>query len=457
MQTPLGYHPGPQEHTMVPLYSPGLPLLMAAGLHLAGTIGPYLVVPISAAVYVWFTFLLGRRAAGSIAGVFAAVLVATSPAVLFQTMSPMSDVPSGALWTGATVAALGGTTRRAMLSGLLCALGLLVRPNLAVLALVPIGAIVLDARGAQRLVRPMLFAVPVALAALFVAYLNVHWHGSALQSGYGPTADLYSLSRIWPNLQRYPVWLWQSQSPWIVVALLALVNAWRPGAGRRAVQASWVLFLLTAICYLSYFLFDEWWYLRFLLPGLGAFFVLVAVGLIDIARRVSRPWGQVAAAIVFLLMLKHATGYALAHSGGFGALQAGEHRYPDVGAVVSAALPDNAVVFTMQHSGSLRFYGGRMTLRYDWVEPEWAARAVPELERMGLHPYLVIEDWEVPDVQKHFALAPDRALPWPQLHENGYVSLYDMATNPAPQPRIAIGAYTAPRYSAPKEMVLKPH
>ena len=51
----------------------------------------------------------------------------------------MSDVPAGALWTAAAVAALGDSRRSAALSGLAAAAGLLVRPNLVLLTLVPFG------------------------------------------------------------------------------------------------------------------------------------------------------------------------------------------------------------------------------------------------------------------------------------------------------------------------------
>ena len=68
---------------MVPSYAPGLPLMMAAAL-VFGACGPFLVVPLCAALVVWLAFLLGRRTGGPWAGILAALLVATSPIVLFQ-------------------------------------------------------------------------------------------------------------------------------------------------------------------------------------------------------------------------------------------------------------------------------------------------------------------------------------------------------------------------------------
>src|SRR5207253_987377 len=72
---------------------------------------------------------------------------AISPIVLFQYLFPMSDVPSAAIWTGAMVAALCGTRRRALAAGLLSAAGVLVRPNLALIPIVLFAHLALSSRG----------------------------------------------------------------------------------------------------------------------------------------------------------------------------------------------------------------------------------------------------------------------------------------------------------------------
>ena len=122
MQTPLGYRLGQQPHTMVPTYAPGLPLLMAVSL-LAGGCGPFFVVPICAVLLVWLTFRLGERAAGPLTGLLAALVVIASPTVIYQAAWPMSDVPAGALWTGAALFSLGNRRRDALTAGLFAARG----------------------------------------------------------------------------------------------------------------------------------------------------------------------------------------------------------------------------------------------------------------------------------------------------------------------------------------------
>src|SRR5262245_23794276 len=90
--SPLGYRPGDERGTMVPTYSPGLPMLMAAFKATGGANAVYYVVPLLGALAVWLTFILGRSISGSHAGAFAALALAVSPAFVFQLMWPMSDV-----------------------------------------------------------------------------------------------------------------------------------------------------------------------------------------------------------------------------------------------------------------------------------------------------------------------------------------------------------------------------
>jgi hypothetical protein len=449
LQTPLGYWPGTEPHTIVPSYAPGLPLLMAIGIRIADPIGPYLVVPLSAGVFVWVTFMLGRRIAGPVAGVAAALLAATSPIALFMALSPMSDVPSAAIWTGAAAAALGRTRRDAVVAGLWVALGILVRPNLAPLAILPLVRLNAEttdeekgkprAKGA-RLRAAAIYGAVCVPAAIAIAMLNTLWYGSPLLSGYGDPHQLYSVRNVWPNLQHYVSWLVQSQSAWIAVAGVSVVALARRSPMRGPIALAWAFTIVTLLLYLPYERYELWWYVRFLLPGTGALFALVAVGLVTLARDVPRPWGSAAACAVFVLIVWHAAGFARAQRI-WGPFQESEHKYADVGAFIAQRLPSNAVFFAMQHSGSIRYYGGRLTLRYDLMDRDIAPRAPAAIERMGRHPYLAIEDAETADVRKAFGLAADRPLPWPyvaRLNRFGGVSIFDLAARPSGEAPVPI-------------------
>jgi hypothetical protein len=439
MQVPLGYRVGQQPHTMVPTYAPGLPLLMALSLA-AGACGPFFVVPIFGALFVWLTFKLGTRAGGRAVGVVAVLMLVTCPVVLYQALWPMSDVPAGTLWTGAVLYALGESRRSALAAGLFAAVGLLVRPNLLLVLAAPLISVLASARGRERWTRAMLFCAPIVPVAMFVAALNTLWYGSPSNSGYGAARDIYLLSNVWPNIRLNASWLWESQRAWLFFALLPFVPPFRPGLDRRALSACTLVCLATFASYASYSQFEVWWYLRFLMPAFGAFAVLTASGVTAIARALPQPFGRVAAAAALCLVVVTTVSFA-ADKGVFGGLRAGERRYIDIGEFADEQLPANAVLFSVQHSGSLRFYSGRLTLRFDWVQKDWAAAVPAAVEAAGYHPYLIVDDWEIPQVRVQFGFAENSPLPWPivaRMRELGGLTIFDMATKAVPSDPVAL-------------------
>jgi 4-amino-4-deoxy-L-arabinose transferase-like glycosyltransferase len=440
IQTPLGYSVGQRPHTMAPIYAPGLPLLMALGILVAGSYGPFAVTPICAVLLVWFTFALGRRVAGPTAGLAAAVVVAVAPVVVFQSLWPMSDVPAGALWTAALAASLGSSRRHAVAAGACTAIGLLIRPNLLPLVAVPLFAVATSATGRERRIRLSLFALPVAPVPILVAALNTAWHGSPANLGYGAARELYRPENIWPNVKLYAVWFWQSESPWALVGLLALLpSAWRR-ADRRALAVSLLMMIAAFLCYVAYTPFEVWWYLRFLLPAAGATAAVIATGLVTLARATRSPFGRMAAVATLWMLVTTAISFAWS-AGVFGRLRAGERRYVDIGEFVAQALPSNAALLSGQHSGSLRFYGGRMTLRFDFMDKEWASRAAAEIERAGFHPYAMLDDFELPQFRWQFGLAPDSPLPWPvvaRMRDLGGMTIWDLASESHPREPLAL-------------------
>jgi hypothetical protein len=433
MQIPLAYVGGGRPHTMIPLYPPGLSLLMALSLA-AGACGPYFVVPIFAALFAWLTFRLGVIAGGRAVGVVAAVILIACPVVLYQAMWPMSDIPAGALWTGAVAFALGGSRRSVAAAGLCAAVALLVRPNLLMLLAAPLLAIVIRARGRERLIAAALLVAPSLVAIACLAALFSVWTGSPSNSGYGDTSDLFQLSRVWTNLQHYVTWFWQSQPAWVLLLLVPFVPPFRHGLRSDAIAACMTLIALTLVSYLTYRVYDAWWYLRFLMPAFGALAVLAAAGVVAIARTVPQPFGRLAAALALYLTLLSTISYASGKAI-FGGLREGERRYLDIAEFAAEHMPTSAAIFSMQHSGSLRFYSGRLTLRYDWVQPEWASKVPAAVERAGYHPYLIVDDWEIPEVRRYFGLPQTSALPWPVVARRskiGAITVFDMATSPSP-------------------------
>jgi Dolichyl-phosphate-mannose-protein mannosyltransferase len=403
--SPLAYRPSPSRDAIVPIVSPGFPLILAvfmlAGVHCAAKV----VVPITAGILVAVTYSIGRRAASDQIGAAAAWLVATSPIVLYTAMSPMSDMPAAAFWALAAYGCLHGSKSGATLGGTAAAIAILIRPNLVPVALVI--ALWLAARDHRlptlraRIQRTILFAIPVAAGCLAVAAINEHLYGSPTSSGYGDPSTLFSPDRIGANIFRYGSWLVETQSPLAVLGLLAL---WVPPVSRAKGRVEMdgrsllgIMSLSVVGCYLVYLTFDAWWYLRFLLPCWPA----ICVGT---ARVLTRPSGQGFTRTAKLLLLGVGVyGLWYAHDAGAFDIGRGEQRFVTIARLVRNATPPNSVIIATQHSGSVRYYGERMTLRYEVLSERWLDGTIAWLQKRGIHTYILLDDWEHDLFKKKFA------------------------------------------------------
>jgi Dolichyl-phosphate-mannose-protein mannosyltransferase len=393
---PLGYRIGAGE-AMVPTYAPGLPLLMAAG-RLFSSCGPYLVGPICGALLVFFTFLLGRRLFGTAQGTTAAALVACSPLVVFMALTPMADVPAAAFWTGALALAVPATPRSALAAGLLTGVAILVRPNLVPLAIFPWLLTIVRLRDVRAIaVRTALFAIGSVPAALFIGWVNNLLYGSPLTSGYGDLAPGFSLEYAAKNLRQYAVWWWETQGPLAFLFVIALFR--RRAQMGREVAVVLAFGLVLGVLYLFYTPFNAWWFLRFLLPAVPLAFLFCADA-IDWAARGSAAVRVAALAAFLVVAVGYAARFADVHD--VTAIGLGDQRYVESAAYIAENTPADAVIVTMQHSGSVRYHAGRLTLRWDWMDPEWLDRAIAALQQRGVPTYLLLEEWEDAEFRERF-------------------------------------------------------
>jgi hypothetical protein len=408
--TPLGYRPIEREGewAIVPTYSPGLPLLMAAAKGLFGHAGVFWVVPLTGGVLVWATSLVGRRLGSSRVGLAGAWFVATSPIVLFMLMPPMTDVPVAAAWTVAFALALRPGRGAAFGAGLAAAAAIFIRPNLAMLA-APIGVwLAIRTRRAPAARWDLGAVVAYAAGALpgVAAIAVIYWqlYGSPLTSGYGGLGDAFGVPNIWPNLRNYVTWIAESQTVFglvgLAAALVPLRAIWVFAADRRPLYVAASIVALVGAQYLLYLAFDVWWFVRFLLPA-WPYLCLGLAAVLFLGVRHRRA--AVALASIWLIVALGLYNVRTASKlAAFGAWE-GERTYPDIAGVVRDATSDRTMVFTLIHSGALRYYGGRMTLRFDAFERDSLDEAVAWLQARGHTAYALLEPWEVPQFERHFA------------------------------------------------------
>ena len=407
--TPLGYRPAevPGDWSIVPTYSPGLPMVFAVVKGIGGQCVMFGVVPLLAGLAVLATYGIGRRLSTPGAGLMAAWLVATSPVALSSSLEPLTDVPVMAMWALAFFFVLGASTASAAAAGLCAGLAILIRPNLVALT-VPIGVWLLfrrDVAGPSlraRLLPAAVFAGAVAVGVGAVAAINQHLYGSATTSGYGRLQDQVALVRMVPNLRRYVSWIIETHTILPLLGLVAVAAPLRrlwPGASDRTVLPAFagVVVLLWGF-YCAYLEFDSWGYLRFLLPGWPL--MMAGVGALAVGAGSFGPAvGRVAAIVVVSAGIWAGTvGLRLNI---FDHRQAARHEAP-IGHLVSTHTPPNSVLLTFERSGSMRYYAGRITLRYDLLHPDWLDRAVAWLTARGVRVYAVLDSRQAEEVKARF-------------------------------------------------------
>jgi hypothetical protein len=400
---PLGYVPTRSGDAIVPVYAPGLPLILAAAKGLGGQCTIRWVGPISAGLLILITCAIGSRVFSERVGIAAAWLAATSPIVPFMGRSTMSDLPVAVLWGVATYCVLSRSWRGTAAGGLAAAAAILVRPNLAHLVVI-IAAWLAFERGSalsSRLTRVLAFCAPAGMGVIAVALINQNLYGSPTSSGYGDLSSIFSPYRVLDNLQRYAAWLVQTQTPLAIIGILGFLVPARYITRDGAPPRGRLLLALTCFAvigaYLLWLVFDAWWYLRFILPCWPAMCVSAAWLLTGgTGQRFTKPAIAILAAVGLY-------GLSFSYRAGVFDTGDGEYRYVRVAQLVRGATPPNAIIFAMQHSGSVRYYGERMTFRHDILGPGWLDLSTAWFQERGMRPFILLDDWEIEGFQRKFA------------------------------------------------------
>jgi hypothetical protein len=396
LTTPLGWRPGLVPGLQAPTYPPGLPMLLAWPMFYFGIEGVTAVIAASAALAVWATGAI----AGGVPGVIAALLLATSPAFLYQSIQPMSDVPVTAAWLLCFLMVT--RTQRSFDAGIVCALAVLIRPNLAPLALVPLAIV------AKRLH----FAIPVIVAGAFLAFMHNLWYGSPLRSGYGSTEELFAISNVGPNAVRYFNWM-VATSPVLFLAPFGMARL-RHDTKARALA---IFAALVIAAYLIYAVFDQWDYLRFLLPAMAVFAIFAGIDLAGFTNR----WPVAARFPIVLVFTLGITAYGVFVAREFATFRLADQlaRVEKIAGAVNRSAPDTAVLIAGEQSGAMRLYTARSILRWESASPEHLSRAVAKLTEAGRAVYIVLDGWEEALFRAKFAGVREVSLDWPPMAEGG--------------------------------------
>ena len=404
LASPLGWAPAAGGNGIVPTYPLGLPIVMAVFSAVAGSQAVYFVAPVLALLTLFLVYRVACQWFDREIALVAVALTAWNPVFLTYAKQPMSDGPAAFWIMLAITLALRASPSSALGAGLAAGAAVMTRPVLLIAAgLMPLLVRSHGVSGFSRTDRRVLCTVGLAVVILLQMLVQATLFGSPFASGYGSTDSLFSLSFLGANLGIYGRQIW-----------FALGALWLAGLG-LGVQVTpaalrWRVFAVAGAVvapYLVYLPFDHWETLRFLLPGLVPLTLIVAAGAMRLARIAPNRW-TVAVFIVVLVAGFTARSEVLLRRSSVWQIQALEARYPLAAEWVNVNTPPGSVVLANQHSGSIRWYSDRQTLRWDFIEPERLVTTVNELAARGAGVYVALEGREVEMFDQRFAAVIDR-------------------------------------------------
>ena len=185
--------------------------------------------------------------------------------------------------------------------------------------------------------------------------------------------------------------MWETHSILILLPVLLPYVAFRKrlASAARLWRCVLAFFAVLLACYAPYIRFDQWTYLRFLLPAIPLLIVAAATVLSELTG--DRSPGVRLAVLGFVALMFPFAYVHTATKGDAFALKPGFVSFFErPAAFARERLPPNAVFIALTQSGSLRYYGGRSTLHYGHIPPDRADALIDYLTKRGLAPWVAL-------------------------------------------------------------------
>jgi len=206
-----------------------------------------------------------------------------------------------------------------------------------------------------------------------------------------------SPAHVLPQIRHYGFWLPALLTPLLPLAWLGIGLDRRIARRDRALLLAWFGAFFAFYCF--YELYDDWWSVRFLLPGIPAI-VLAALFVardIRLAARPKRLLGIAALAAVVVVSVAWVARFQILR------MARGDVVYRDASRRAARFVPSRSLIAAMQMSGALKYYADRPILRWDYTSPEKFADLRRRAAERGVALYALLWPFEVAEFEKHLS------------------------------------------------------
>jgi hypothetical protein len=395
---PLGFNA--VGNKIIPQYPPGFPLLLA----LFGLVGlEFFVNALAGVLTILILYLILRDSVSRGMALLYVLLWTFFPVNMFISIRMMSDLLA-TLFILLTYYFF--TRNKIFWSGLAFSYAVVVRPSCVLFFIVFLPLIFKKKKFWS-------FCFSTLIVGCLYGLYNWTVFGKPWLTGYREAASELTATVFLHHFFYYGKIVFILMTPLLLIpALLTMV---------RRKPNSWFYFSWLAAFWIFYSFWksggDSWWYLRFLLPGLPALFILSASGMQDIRERLLtwkprwQPLLNAAAVLILLLMLPYFNAFSernLVYTADKGEM------YYQASKKMQSLVPPNALVGGIEMSGPIRLYTGLESFR--WDQPQ-SFKLMHDFLKKGRPLYLLIEPWnrQHPTIDqiaktfvlKYIALMPD--------------------------------------------------
>lgn len=297
----------------------------------------------------------------------------------------MSDI-SAAFFLALSILLIVGEDRKYynILAGFVFGIGVMIRPTNVIVAGVIGIYYLLEKRGSNFIYFMSGCTGPLA----FLGFQNYYLYGSPFYLGYMDSGVHFKKAIFFKVFFTHSYWMLVIFTPLLLLLSIGgffLIKRW---SLRILFTGTFLSFL---VLYSFYDFIGVWWWTRYLLPGITFVIILASVGMTYLIDIIKQPLIKISIILIFVIGI-NIYYFTFSKNNDVYNFWETEQRYFRIAEFVRVNVEKNAMIVSADlHSGSIKYYEGLKTLRFDKGTDEAFNNLLKRIMENGKPLYLLTE------------------------------------------------------------------